>query len=176
MKIYPILIIAALVWMSGLGRAQATPPHEDRIELGQTLELQGVRTVCVDTGPNVSEKRVIVERLQKKLPTLRLADRPEEAEVVLEFRPDREYCRVPGQGHIYIGGGTHTPIYTGVDIAKPASWMEYFGSGLVYRRVAADRIRVLVDYSGDNPAASRDHHPRKFTDTFVKAWRKANGK
>jgi hypothetical protein len=82
----------AFVWLSGLGRAQATPPHEDRIELGQALELQGVRTVCVDTGPNVSEKRGIVERLQKKLPTLRLADRPEPA-AVMTLVADRESFR-----------------------------------------------------------------------------------
>ena len=91
------------------------------------------------------------------------------------FAPTGSTGKFPGTGHVYIGGGTDVPFYTGMDVSTPATWTEYYGSGLVYRRVAEDRIRVLTEYTGDQPSRSRDHHPKQFAKAFIKAWRKANG-
>lgn len=169
-----IIALFGLISLPWAVRAQGTQPV-DRIELGETFELKGVRSFCVDTGGDAGALRAIANSLQKKLPALQLADRPEEADVVLEFRPDRQYWKVPGTGHVYIGGGTDVPFYTGMDVSPPATWTEYYGSGLVYRRVAEDRIRVFAEYAGDQPSRSRDHHPKQFAKAFMKAWRKANG-
>lgn len=169
-----IIVLAGLISLPWAMLAQNAQPV-DRVELGEAAELKGVRSVCVDTGGDAGTMRVIANSLQKKLPALQLADRPEKADVVLEFRPDRQYWKVPGTGHVYIGGGTDVPFYTGTEISTPATWTEYYGSGLVYRRVAGDQIRVLTEYTGDQPSRSRDHHPKQFAKAFVKAWQKANG-
>ena len=169
-----IIALIGLISLPWAVRAQENRPV-DRIELGEALELKGVRSACVDTGGDAGTLRVIVNSLQKKLPALRLADRPEAADVVLEFRPDRQYWKVPGTGRVYIGGGTDVPFYTGTEISTPVTWTEYYGSGLVYHRVAEDRIRVFAEYTGDQPSRSRDHHPKQFAKAFIKAWQKANG-
>ena len=174
MRSAAIVILLGLAMLPWAVRAQGDPPA-DRIELGEATELKGVLSVCVDTGGEPGAMRVIVGALRKNLPDLKLADRPEGADAVLEFRPDRQHFQIPGGGSVYVGGGTDTSLYSGMEVSPPKSWTEYYGSGLVYRRVAEDRIRVLTEYSGDQPSHSRDHHPKEFAKSFIKAWRKANG-
>jgi hypothetical protein len=174
MRAAAIILLVGCSLLPWAARAQDAQPV-DRIELGEASELKGVRSVCVDTGGEPGAMRVIVASLKKNLPGLALADRPEGADAVLEFRPDRQYWKVPGTGRVYIGGGTDVPFYTGMDVSPPATWTEYYGSGLVYRRVAEDRIRIFAEYTGDQPSRSREHHPKQFAKAFMKAWRKANG-
>ena len=61
--------------------------QEPTVEYGQPEELRGVTKVFVDTGTDAQQRNLIVREIQKKLPTLTVVSRPEEADVHLLFTP-----------------------------------------------------------------------------------------
>ncbi len=137
-------------------------------EYGSTAELEGVMRVYVYAGSDIDVQQNMVKEIAKKLPQLQIADRPEDAEVILIFSSDSSTFLSNLNTSTYGGTTTTTtPQYSSVQ----------YGSGLLVKRgSAAMRLRVLAEFKDNRHTIFERRMSTNIARDFVKAYQKANGK
>jgi hypothetical protein len=170
------LKIATFLLVTGVAAAA----RQTTIEYGQAGELRGVVKLFVSTDTDMKARESIVRELHKRLPQLKVTGRPEEADVHLVFRSER--LHVPG-ALTWIGesaptyGAAFRNGYEGVRTTVVASRLVpvVVGTGVVFKVVGPDRVRLLMSFRGESLPRSLERSPRtNFVREFVKQYKRAN--
>ena len=128
------------------------------IEYGHPSELQGVKSVFVDTGTDFESRDRIVKEIQKSAPALTVVARPEDAEIHLRFYLDDEdnyAVIVPARGRVGVGSVRR-------------------GEGTVVKVVASQRLRVLWSHRNSQRTPFERRPSTNFGREFVKLYRRYN--
>ena len=128
------------------------------VEYGQPTELQGVKTVFVDTGTDMVSRDRIVKEIQKGAPGLSVVSRPEDADIHLRFYLDEDdYAVIAASrgGRVGVGSANR-------------------GSGTVVRVVDDKRVRVLWSYKDSQRTFLERRPSTNFGREFVKVYRRYN--
>jgi hypothetical protein len=72
-------------WVLALSLAAPVPADAQRVEKGSTADLVAATTVYVDTTADSDVRSRLVAALARELPTLRLLDRSDDAQLVVRF-------------------------------------------------------------------------------------------
>jgi hypothetical protein len=132
--------------------------------------MKGVKTVFVYTGTDLKLREDLVAKISKKLPAVAIADKIEDAEIIVSLSNDsQKFLATISTGP----GGTLYPNYGS----------EQYGNGLVVKR-GSERgtIRLLMSWQGSKSSGggplkrlvSTKSISTKFADAFIKAYLKAN--
>jgi hypothetical protein len=144
----------------GLGGNVIHLPQEPVVEQGSLGELNGVMKVWVDTNMEVRYRAEIVKEIQKRLPALEIAPKPEDADIHLKFSPQSK---------------TETQVWReGIPGPRPDR-----RAGKVVKVVGNDRVRLLLEYEEDRYRIKffgKPNPAEEFAREFVKAYLSANGK
>ena len=141
------------------------------LEYGKPDELKDVRSVYIYTGTELEVRENMVKQISKKIPTLEIADRPENADVLLLFSADSStflanvatttYSASPG-----MATSNSTPQYHTVQI----------GTGTVVKLLGPNRIRLLAQFQDSRKTVFEHRTSTNVANDFVEAYLKANGK
>ncbi|MBN2430602.1 MAG: hypothetical protein JXQ27_03970 [Acidobacteria bacterium] len=170
MKAAPSAFVMLMLVLTGVMWLKA---GEVRHEYGGPAEMKGAKAVFIDTGSQLTVRTAIADTIRKELPGLTIAERIDEAEIVLDFT--LEIDRRTAAGGIVIFGGIGTPgSHGGVDIYQPAETTWEYGRGLVYRPLGKDVIRILMEFRGQKSTILQRSPARQFARKFVDEFQKAN--
>lgn len=133
----------------GLPNQGANLLQRPLVEQGRPDELNGVMKVFVDTTMEKQHQADIVKEIQKKLPTLEIVLKPDDADIQLKFSLQSK---------------------TQFDERLPHQRRPVRGVGKVVKVLSAERVRLLLEYEGKRTSAD------EFAKEFVKAYLGANGK
>jgi|GEM_PF-2617348 len=142
-------------------------------EYGNPAELRGVTVVFIDTGSQLTVRDTIAAEIRKRLPDLTIAERIEEARIVLDFTLEIDR-RGDSGGMVIYGGIGSLGSHGGVDIYAPTETTREIGHGLVYRPLGEGAIRILLEFSGRKTTVLQRSPARQFARKFVDEYRKAN--
>jgi hypothetical protein len=144
-----VLVVGLVLTISIYVSAQ-----EPIIEYGQASELKGVTIIFVDTGTDIQQRNLIAKELQKQLPNVAIASRPEETDIHLRF-----FLTQTGAGK--------------------TDWV-----GTVVKLMGSNRVRLLFSYKDQTPplfeqdkfmsSAMELAKPHMFVRQFVKVYRVVN--
>jgi hypothetical protein len=157
--LFALLLVTCALWAQG-----------PVIEYGKPEELKGVTKIYIYTGTDIEVRQNIIKEIAKKLPSLQIADKPEEAQVFLLFAADSStFLSSLQTTSENTGGGTtssSTPIYRRVISA----------TGAVAKPIGPNRVRLLMDFKDSRSTVFERRPSTNFARKFVEAYLKVNGK
>ncbi len=177
-RISPSVLLLTLLLLSIQQIVSAQQP-QPVIEYGSPADLKGVKSIYVNTGPDIELRNNIVKEITKNLKNIVVANSPSEADVCLVF--DTDFST------FYAGTSTNSTVTVdSSDTAKvqTQSTPEYrkvtSGAGLVGILKPNNVVRIVMsfqDSKGEGPPL-RTLFERKpstnFARAFVKAYKEAN--
>lgn len=158
MKIVPGLFLLALA-------AASVAAQQPAIEPGNPEELRGVSTIHVAANSK-SARAGIVREINRRLPQLKIASRPEEAEVWLVYTEDRRSFSKADPTSELSGGGSGSQSFEEHEVVA---------SGSVFKPFSKDRTRRLLEFSDAVTSVLESRLSRNFARSFIQAYKHANG-
>ncbi len=179
-----VLVLGAGASTLAMGQERAVEPE---VEYGSAAELAGVRRVFIHAGDDLDARNAIVAHLRKELPSLEIADRADEADVVLAFggskrevsagtntmtdQNDTQECKPDPKNKDRLKCRSRS---TTVETTTEMTQTIEEGRGTVYRRTAAGGRRLLLDYKDTKRSFLERKPATNFARHFVKHYRQAN--
>jgi hypothetical protein len=124
------------------------PPPAAQWEYGSPDELNGVRRIYVDTGPEITLRRIVIEQIRKEIPDMQIFPTPTDAQalVVLAIETDQVTTLVSTTTTTVDpnSGSSSSQTATG-----PATTTSVRYGGYVAKPLGQDRFRLLLDYDPD---------------------------
>jgi hypothetical protein len=163
--------------------------QEPRIEYGSENELQGVQRVFIYTGMNLKARDEIAKNIQKRLPSITITAKQEDAEVALVYVQNHEeyLAWINHQSNTYTNGdvrmrdnrdGSYSGTYSSRSNTYGSSTPIYrhstLGTGMVVRLNGQDSVRLLMQFSDEKKTHFERNPTTNFARAFVKAYEKAN--
>ena len=159
---------------------------QEQIEYGSVADLAGVHSVFIDTGTDMDDHENIARIVLRELPMLVIANKPQEAEVLLVFRSSEATYYVgsfsaaqattEGEAHATssssVAGSARTTAH-GYSVARYATIEA--GGGRVFRITPDGDVRLILSFEGHKRKHTIWKQPRtKFAEKFIDAYRAAN--
>jgi hypothetical protein len=154
-------VAALLVFLYVTPLAQQTT-----FEYGSSEELNGITRIYVYAGTDMSGRENIIKEIKKKVPSIVITDKPEDAEVILEYGSSAERL---------LSGATSTSDGYGVNTTATYRKVVH-GEGIVYKRGATGNMRLLMDFKDTRKSRFERRPSTNFAREFLKAYVKANNK
>jgi hypothetical protein len=124
------------------------PPANAQWEYGSPEELKGVRRIYVDTGPEITLRRIVIEQIRKEIPDMQVFPTPTDAQAlfVLAIETDQVTTLVSTTTTTVdpTSGSSSSQTVTG-----PATTTSVRYGGYVAKPLGQDRFRLLLDYDPD---------------------------
>lgn len=139
-------------------------------DYGKPAELRGLTKVHVYTDLDLKSRNAIIKEIEKKLPTITIVERREEADVWLIYAQDvrRDFRGVVGNGQSNSDGSVNTT-------ATPVYGKTISGVGYVVRPGSANkRDRLLMDFRDEKRSVFSHDPTGNFARAFIKAYKEAN--
>lgn len=144
--------------------ATSAASQQPTIEPGNPQELRGVSTIHVAANSE-SARTNIVREINRRLPQLKIASRPEEAQVWLVFTANRRSFS-KGNPTSELGGAG--------DGSRSFEEHEVVATGAVLKPITKDRTWRLLEFSDAATSVLEDSLSRNFARVFIQAFKKAN--
>ena len=164
-----LFLLAVFAWLTvGLGAA------EPEFEYGGIEDFKDVSRIYIDTGTRLNLRNEIADRIRKKIPHLVVTNKPDEAELILDFTLDKRRGFSADGIMVQLGAGSGGPAYFGVSLASSLMTTDQEGHGLVYRQLEENKIRILMEFSGSKKFLFQSSPVKKFAKQFIRAYSEVN--
>jgi len=166
-----ILLLAILLTFIA---TQPIPSFGQIVEYGSPAELKGVTKIFVYTGLELEVRNNIVKEITKRLESIEVTNRPEEAEVILMFAADSSTFLAG------IGTTSNTTSFGTTSNTTSTTTPNYqsviTGDGTVIRVLDKGRLRLIMQFGDSRHSVFERRPSTNFARKFVEEYQKANRK